>query len=171
VPGQQRVGRDDESVTDPPGDHTGEPGDHATVDVGEFGTCRGSMQDRDLVTERDDFGFELPAWLAADDHQFDDGDELPESESAETGAAGRGRVRSHRAGEATARLRAATEPADRIPALAPRSGPVGRPIEFPAPAPSTTLASSSRSSAARPRSTTWTCSTSGNATSAGMRIT
>ena len=42
VPGQQRVGRDDESVTDPPRDHTGEPGDHATVDLGELRTCRGS---------------------------------------------------------------------------------------------------------------------------------
>jgi hypothetical protein len=88
VSGQQRVGRDDESVADPPGDHTGEPGDQAPVDVGEFGTCRGSLQDRDLVTERDDFGFELPAWFAADDHKFDDGDEQSEGESAETGAAG-----------------------------------------------------------------------------------
>jgi hypothetical protein len=55
VPRQQRVGRDNGSVTDPPGDRAGEPGDHATIDVGELGTVQGSLQDRDLVTEGDDF--------------------------------------------------------------------------------------------------------------------
>jgi len=75
VPGQHRVGRDNESVTDLPGDHTGEPGYHTTVDVGELGTCRGSSQDRNLVTERDDFSFQRSARFAANDHQLDDGDE------------------------------------------------------------------------------------------------
>ena len=71
VSGQQRVGCDDQPVTDLPGDHTGEPGDQATVDVGELGTARGSLQDRNLVTERDDFGFEHSARFAAGDHQLD----------------------------------------------------------------------------------------------------
>lgn len=40
VPGEQRVGRDHESVTDLSGDHTGEPGDHATIGFGELRACR-----------------------------------------------------------------------------------------------------------------------------------
>jgi len=68
VPGQRRVGGDDESVTDSAGEYAGGPGDHAAVHVGEFGTVRGSLQDRDLVTERNDFGFEHSARFAADDH-------------------------------------------------------------------------------------------------------
>jgi len=95
VPRQQRVGGDDESMTDPSGDHAGGPGDHATVDVGELGTVRGSLQDRDLVTERDDLGFEHSAWFAADDHQPDDGDEQPVDESAKSGAERGGRAGRH----------------------------------------------------------------------------
>ena len=104
VPGQQRVGRDDEPVTDPPGDHTGEPGDHATVDVGELGTARGSLQDRDLVTERDDFGFEHSARFAAGDHQLDDCDEQPVDKGAKSGTERGGRAGRHE----PARLRPAT---------------------------------------------------------------
>jgi hypothetical protein len=85
VPGQQRVGREDESVTDPPGEYPGEPGDHATVYVTELRACRGSVQDRDLVTKRDDFGFEHSARFAADDHQLDDGDEQPLGDSGKSG--------------------------------------------------------------------------------------
>ena len=62
VPGQQRVGRNDESVADPAGDHAGESGDEATVDVGELGTVRGSLQDGDLVK---DWGLRLRAAGAA----------------------------------------------------------------------------------------------------------
>ena len=85
VPAKKRVGRDNESAADPPGDDTGEPGDQATVDIGGLEACRGSLQDRDLVTERDDLGFEHPAWFAPNDHQPDDGDEQPVDESAKSG--------------------------------------------------------------------------------------
>ena len=85
VPGQKRVGRDDESVTDRAGDHTGEPGHQATVDIGELRTCRGSLENGDLVTERDELGFEHSTRFAADDHQLDECDEQPVDESTETG--------------------------------------------------------------------------------------
>ena len=104
VPGQKRVGRDDEPVTDPPGDHTGEPGESATVDITELGTCRGSWRDRGLVTERNDLGLEHAARIAAGDHQLDDGDEQPVHESAKTGAGWSSRAGSHE----RARLRPAT---------------------------------------------------------------
>ena len=85
VPAKKRVGRNDESAADLPGDDTGEPGDHAPVDIGELEACRGSMQDRDLVTQRDDLGFEHTERLAANDHQPDDGDQQPVDESAKSG--------------------------------------------------------------------------------------
>jgi hypothetical protein len=92
VSGQQRVGGDGESVADPAGDHTGQPSDHAAVHVGEFGTVRGSLPDRDLVTERDELGFEHSARFAADDHQLDDGDEQPVGDSAKSGIERGGRA-------------------------------------------------------------------------------
>jgi len=98
VPRQQRVGRNDESVADPAGDHAGESGDEATVDVGELGTVRGSLQDGDLVTERDDFGFEQPARLSVDDHQLDESDEQPVDERAETGTGWSVQARRHERG-------------------------------------------------------------------------
>jgi hypothetical protein len=72
VPSEQRVGRDDVSVTDLSGDDPGEPGDQATVDFGQLRAFRGSLQDCDLVTERDDLGLEHPARFAANDHQLDE---------------------------------------------------------------------------------------------------
>ena len=98
-----RIG-DDESVTDSAGEYVGEPGDHATVDVGEFGTVRRSLQDRDLVMERDGFGFEPPAGFAADDDQLGDGDEQPVDECAKSGTELGGRAGSRE----RARLRPAT---------------------------------------------------------------
>ena len=72
-----------------------EPGHQATVDIGELGTVRGSLQDRDLVTERDELGFEHPARFAADGQQLDDGDEQPVDESAKSGTELGGRAGSH----------------------------------------------------------------------------
>jgi len=43
------------------------------------------LQDRDLVAERDDLSFEHPTRFAANDHQLDERDEKPVSESTETG--------------------------------------------------------------------------------------
>jgi hypothetical protein len=87
-----------------PGEYPGESSDHATVDISEFRAGRGSLQDGDLVTERDDFGFEQPTRFAADDHQLDDGDEQPVGDSARSGTQRGGRARSHE----RARLRPAT---------------------------------------------------------------
>ena len=95
VPAKKRVGRDNESAADPPGDDTGEPGDHATIDIGELGTVRGSLQDRDLVTERDDLDFEHPERFAPNDHQPDDGDEQAVDEGAKSGTERGGRAGSH----------------------------------------------------------------------------
>jgi len=53
MPGERRRWGDDEPRPDSAANHPGQTRDHATIGVGEIGACRGSLQDCDLVTERD----------------------------------------------------------------------------------------------------------------------
>ena len=77
MPGQQRVGGDDEPGPNTTGEKPSDPGEHAPVGVGELGSARGSPQHRDLVAKCDHFGFEHPARLGPHDQQLDDTHEQP----------------------------------------------------------------------------------------------
>ena len=62
MPSQQGVGGDDEPEPSGPGECPGEGSEDGSVDIVELDPVDLAAQDLHLVAQRDEFGFDGPAW-------------------------------------------------------------------------------------------------------------
>jgi len=98
VPAKQGVGGDDEPAQHQARQESGESGEDGTVGFGEFGSWHVAVQYRDLVAQRDGFGFERSARLCSGHEQADDGGEESVEDRTERESPGGGLASRHGAG-------------------------------------------------------------------------